>query len=92
MPSIAAPQHPVCEQSRSCERAVQSVIRQRLSTDPHLQNRPLACVFHEGTAVLRGTVGCYYHKQIAQIVAAGVDGVQLVINDIEVEDPLHPSV
>ena len=57
-----------------------------LRENPHLFNHELNCHFHEGTLILRGVVSCYFHKQIAQTVVAGVKDVELIINQIEVDD------
>ncbi|MGD9855076.1 MAG: BON domain-containing protein [Planctomycetaceae bacterium] len=57
---------------------------QKLQANPHFLNRDIRCDFHEGVLILRGRVRSYYHKQIAQTIAAAVQGVGQVINHIEV--------
>ena len=39
---------------------------------------------NDGVAYLHGCLPSYYLKQLAQEIAAGVEGVRLVINKIEV--------
>ncbi len=42
------------------------------------------CEFREGLAILYGKVASYYLKQIAQETAKSVEGVELVINRVNV--------
>ena len=42
------------------------------------------CEFREGMAILYGKVASYYLKQIAQETARSVEGVELVINRVNV--------
>lgn len=67
------------------EEAVRLKAEAILRDNSHLRNRFISCLFHEGTLVLQGRVRCYYHKQIAQTVVADIDGVDQVINQIEVD-------
>jgi osmotically-inducible protein OsmY len=39
----------------------------------------------DGVVKLRGRVGSYYHKQVAQVVALTVIGPRRLVNEIEVE-------
>jgi len=41
----------------------------------------------EGTIVLDGRLPSYYLKQVAQTVAASVNGVRRVVNHVQVERP-----
>lgn len=68
---------------------IHNAAEEALTSSSHLRNRPIACEFHGGTIVLRGRVGRYYHKQIAQHVVMQIDGVEQVINYVEVEESLH---
>ena len=58
--------------------------RLRRSGYPTLAN--VSAEVHEGALVLRGRLSTYYLKQVAQTLAAQVDGVEEVINCIEVVD------
>lgn len=42
------------------------------------------CEFREGLAILYGKVTSYYLKQLAQETAKSVEGVELVINRVDV--------
>jgi hypothetical protein len=48
----------------------------------------LACEYHEGMLVLRGTVSSYYMKQLAQQIASRSPRINLVVNATEVSS--HP--
>ena len=58
--------------------------RLRRSGYPTLVN--VAAEVHEGVLVLLGRLSTYYLKQVAQTLAAQVDGVEEVINRTEVVD------
>ncbi len=66
--------------------SIRSQTERRLRESSELFNCGITCEFHEGVLILRGRVRRYYHKQIAQTIAGGVDGVGQVINHIEVVD------
>jgi osmotically-inducible protein OsmY len=42
------------------------------------------CEFQEGTLFLRGQVPSFHYKQIAQTAVARLEGVDRIVNDIEV--------
>lgn len=65
---------------------VTEAARRRLGQSPHLPLHGVTCRHHDGTLVLSGRVPRYYHKQLAQEVVRGVDGVVEVVNRIEVVD------
>ncbi len=50
------------------------------------QLRTLHCKSNGATVTLQGTIGSFYLKQIAQSTAAKVEGVERVVNEIEVPD------
>jgi hypothetical protein len=50
----------------------------------YLALRNLTCVDSGGVLTLSGQVSSYYLKQVAQEIAARVEGVRVVINAIEV--------
>ena len=45
----------------------------------------VACHFHEGVVVLRGRVPSFYMKQLAQVLAGRVPGVDVVANRLRVD-------
>jgi hypothetical protein len=55
-----------------------------LCNSPYLALRNVACDCRDGVLTLRGCLPTYYLKQVAQAVAARVEGVRQVVNDIEV--------
>jgi osmotically-inducible protein OsmY len=56
-----------------------------LRTSPFLPQRKLRIEAHEGHVTLRGRVGSFFQKQMAQEAVRRVDGVDLVSNHLEVE-------
>ena len=55
-----------------------------IKNTPHLGQRELQCVVHEGRVVLKGVVGSYFQKQMAQEAVLRVDGVKTIDNELEV--------
>ncbi len=67
--------------------AVLRVARRCLAQSPYRELRRVSCEHHRGKLVLRGTVRCYYQKQLAQEALANLAGLADIINDIEVVNP-----
>ena len=44
----------------------------------------VTCEFHEGILTLRGSVSSFYMKQLAQTVVRSLDGVERLLNRVEV--------
>jgi osmotically-inducible protein OsmY len=59
---------------------ISSIIREH----PHLKRRNLRFETQEGRVVLRGTVGTYYQKQMAQEALRRLEGVERIENQLEV--------
>jgi len=55
-----------------------------ISRTPHLQDKTVRIETHAGHVVLRGIVGSYYQKQVAQEAVRTVEGVAQVENQLEV--------
>jgi len=55
-----------------------------LQQTAYLHVRKVSCSFKEGLLTLRGQVTSFYEKQLAQEAVARVDGVEQVLNLIEV--------
>lgn len=55
-----------------------------LERNPYLTRRNLRFETEQGRVVLRGVVGTYFQKQMAQEALRGVDGVQEISNELEV--------
>src|SRR5438132_1634396 len=56
----------------------------RLRHNSYLALKNVHCDYHEGVLTLRGCLPTYYLKQVAQSVVAHVEGVQRIVNEIEV--------
>jgi osmotically-inducible protein OsmY len=56
----------------------------RLRRDQCLGHRDITCVFYDGVLILRGSLPTFYLKQLAQTLAAQVEGVHQIDNRIEV--------
>ena len=65
--------------------AIASSVHEALSANPHFPSRQLHIEGSEGRVVLKGRVGSYFHKQMAQEAVLRVDGVQQVENQLEVD-------
>jgi len=66
-------------------RDLSALIEERFQHGPYLTLRGVHCDLHEGIAVLRGQVPTYYLKQVAQTLAAQVEGVTTIVNRITVD-------
>jgi osmotically-inducible protein OsmY len=59
-------------------------ISSAIETNPHLLRRKVHFEMQGGRVVLRGTVGTYYQKQMAQEAVRRLDGVEQIENNLEV--------
>ena len=64
--------------------AVLRVARRCLAQSPYRELRRVSCEHNRGRLILRGTVRCYYQKQLAQEALANLAGLADIINQIEV--------
>jgi osmotically-inducible protein OsmY len=55
-----------------------------LECNPYLARRTLRFETSEGRVTLRGVVGTYFQKQMAQEAIRHVDGVREIANELEV--------
>lgn len=55
-----------------------------LECNPYLSRKNLRFETNAGKVTLRGVVGSYYHKQMAQEALRRVEGVSHIQNDLEV--------
>ncbi len=58
--------------------------RDRILHHPHLAVQRIWCDYSQQTLILRGHVPSFYLKQLAQTAVAGLEGVDQVVNEIEV--------
>ena len=66
------------------EPALQTRVDTVLKGNPYLPGRKLHFEAHQGKVVIRGTVGTYYQKQMAQELLRGIEGVDHIENQLEV--------
>jgi osmotically-inducible protein OsmY len=66
------------------EQLLAKLVREAFRQNSYRQLRQMDCRSIGTTVVLRGTADSFYIKQIAQYTASKVDGVQRVVNEIEV--------
>ena len=66
------------------ETALNDRVLTALEQNPHLTRRNLRFESDGGRVVLRGVVGSYYQKQMAQETLRHVDGVFEIANELEV--------
>jgi osmotically-inducible protein OsmY len=55
-----------------------------LEQNPHVARRNLRFETEQGRVTLRGVVGTYYQKQMAQEAVRRVEGVREIANELEV--------
>lgn len=56
----------------------------RLRESPYQFLKRVSCDFHEGVLTLRGRVPSFFLKQLAQAAVVGLEGVEEVVNRVEV--------
>jgi osmotically-inducible protein OsmY len=64
--------------------ALESRVLTALKKNPHLPGRQFNCETAEGKVVLRGVVGTYYQKQMAQETLRTIEGVHQIENLLQV--------
>lgn len=55
-----------------------------LERNPHVRKRNLRFETDQGRVILRGVVGTYYQKQMAQEALRHIDGIHEIANELEV--------
>ena len=56
-----------------------------LKGSPHLAGHQLFCQEESGIVVLHGKVGTFFEKQMAQETLKKLDGVEKIVNELEVD-------
>ena len=64
--------------------SLQSRVTVALKQNPYLPGRQLDCEMAQGKVVLRGVVGTYYQKQMAQETLRCIEGVHQIENLLQV--------
>jgi osmotically-inducible protein OsmY len=59
-------------------------LNRALSSNPYVPSRQVSIEAADGHVVLKGNVGSFFQKQMAQEAIRRVDGVQLIDNLLEV--------
>lgn len=67
--------------------SVDAIIRSRFQRSPYLSLRRINCFLHDGVLSLRGRVPTSHAKQLAQTIAASIEGVQQISNELHVDFP-----
>jgi osmotically-inducible protein OsmY len=62
-------------------------VERRLRESPYYYLRAIQCDCHDGDVTLRGRVPSFYLKQTVQVLVEKIDGVQQVINLVDVTYP-----
>lgn len=65
-------------------RSIASVAEARLQASSYSAIQKIQCEYHQGTLVLRGRLRTFFHTQLAQEAVAGIEGVERVMNQIDV--------
>ena len=69
---------------RESGHSLEQLVHSALARNTHVRGRNLDIEVNEDRVVLKGVVGTYYQKQIAQETIRSVDGVNSIQNEIEV--------
>ena len=64
--------------------AIAAIAEARFRANSHTALRGISCQSERGVLVLEGRLASFYHTQLAQEIAANVEGVVQVVNRIEV--------
>ena len=63
---------------------IAEIAEARLSASSHRALRNVFCKYEDGALVLRGRLNSFFHAQLAQETVAKIEGVERVVNQIEV--------
>jgi osmotically-inducible protein OsmY len=72
------------EQRAATSRQIATIAEARLGASSHLALRKVLCKFDQGILVLEGHLSTFFQKQLAQEIVAHIEGVERVVNQIEV--------
>jgi len=64
--------------------SLEQIVHSALARNSYVRGRNLDIEVNEDRVVLKGVVGTYYQKQIAQESIRSIDGVNSIRNEIEV--------
>ena len=60
-------------------------VGEALRQTPHLNGHQVLCQEEAGVVVLHGRVSSYYQKQVAQEALKRLEGIEQIINELEVD-------
>ena len=63
---------------------IAKIAEARLGASSHPALRKVLCKYDDGVLVLRGRLSSFFHMQLAQETVAKIEGVERVVNQIEV--------
>jgi len=64
-----------------------AIVQNRFQRSPYLPLRKITCRLENGRLLLQGRVPTYYLKQLAQTIAYSFEGIDQVINELNVDFP-----
>jgi osmotically-inducible protein OsmY len=70
---------------------VRELAERRLRGNPYLALKNVSCEYREGVLTLRGRLPTYYLRQVARAAVAGMEGVEAIVDCIEVVPPARDS-
>lgn len=71
-------------------RRVAAEAERRLHKSSYPSHRGLRCGFRDGVLTLEGRVSSYYSRQMACAMVANLEGVESVVDRMEVVEPARP--
>jgi osmotically-inducible protein OsmY len=72
------------ERKTSPPRSIAATAEARFQADSHTALRGISCTVNQGVLVLDGHLSTFFQKQLAQEIVANIEGVEQVVNHIEV--------
>jgi osmotically-inducible protein OsmY len=63
---------------------IAEIAEARLSASSHSALRKVFCKYDDGVLVLRGRLNSFFHSQLAQEAVRKIEGVERIVNQIEV--------
>lgn len=72
--------------------AIGEIAERRLRSSPYFFLKTLRCDFEGGVLTLRGNVPYRQLKQFAEAIVSRVQGVEEVVNRVEVRDPFAEPI
>ena len=71
-------------ESRTTDERIADEARRRLCRSSHFHLREMTCDSNCGVLSVSGRVPSYYLKQVVQSSLTGIDGVEQIVNDVDV--------